>query len=335
MIDVTQQNSAPRQRRIADAFLKALSSFPLAKVASSRDPIVLLYHGVPRVSSNGEVHARVLEDHVRFLTSRFEVVRLEHGAPRKRLEKQRVVLTFDDGFRNNAEVAAPILQRYKVPAVFFVCSRHTEEKTFLWVSYIDALARFYRWPDLRFKGERFDMRPAMRMDSVERIRSALRDEFPHPTGAYMAIREELPELKDFVSDECFTDRYAGMTTEQIGELGANPLFTIGSHTADHPFLEDCTDDEMTAQIASNMGFIESATGKKCRTIAYPSGSYDQRVLEVCERLDLASGYAVTPKVGRNPRLEIPRLGVYNPSQAILGFKVQWGNHLRAARIAVG
>jgi len=335
MTDFTQQKSPPRQSRIADVFLTALSSFPLAKVASSRDPIVLLYHGVPRVPSNGEVHARVLEDHVRFLTNRFEVVGIERDSPRKRLEKQRVVLTFDDGFRNNAEVAAPILRRYKAPAVFFVCSRHAEEKNFLWVSYIDALARFYRWPDLRFRGERFDMRWARRRDSVERIRSILRKELPHPSGAYMAIREELPELNEFVTDQCFRDRYAGMTAEQLGERAANPLFEIGSHTADHPFLEDCTDAEMNAQIASNLAFIEAATGEKCRTIAYPSGSYDQRVLEMCERLDLSSGYAVTPKVGRNPRFEIPRLGVYNPSQAILGFKVQWGNHLRAARIAVG
>jgi peptidoglycan/xylan/chitin deacetylase (PgdA/CDA1 family) len=335
MIAQRVANGHSGNRRLADAVLTALSSFPLAKLASSRDPIVLLYHGIPRRSSNGEVDCGIFEEHVRFLTSRFDVVGTECDTPRKRRDKQRVILTFDDGFRNNAEVAAPILRRYRAPAAFFVCSRHATEGSFLWVSYIDALSRFYRWPDLVFRGDRYDMRSPRRRDSVEALRAVLRAEAPHPAGAYNAILNELPALSDFVSADDFADRYAGMTSEQVGELAADPLFEIGSHTVDHPFLADCEDQELNTQIAASLASIQAVTGVTCRTIAYPSGSYDDRVLEVCTRFGLRAGFAVTPHLGRDQRLEIPRLGIYTASEAILRFKVQWGNHLRAARIAVG
>ena len=37
-----------------------------------------------------------------------------------------VVLTFDDGFANNATVARPVLEELQMSAVFFVSTRHLE-----------------------------------------------------------------------------------------------------------------------------------------------------------------------------------------------------------------
>ncbi len=63
------------------------------------------------------------EDHCRFFSDNFNVVplaeivqRLETGAPFDR----HIAITFDDGYRDNAEIAAPILSRYGLHATFFV-----------------------------------------------------------------------------------------------------------------------------------------------------------------------------------------------------------------------
>lgn len=56
-----------------------------------------------------------------WLGQRFEFLR-----PSDLLEsaKPGILLTFDDGFANNREVALPILEEFAAPAVFFVSSRH-------------------------------------------------------------------------------------------------------------------------------------------------------------------------------------------------------------------
>ena len=40
----------------------------------------------------------------------------------KTLPKKPVILSFDDGYRNNLDLAYPLLRRYKFPAIFFICT---------------------------------------------------------------------------------------------------------------------------------------------------------------------------------------------------------------------
>src|SRR5204863_5423449 len=106
-------------------------------------PVVLLYHGVPMDESE-PVSGRAFEQQLAFLSKHCEFVSPTQIEDRRSpYERLRVVLTFDDGFRNNADVAAPILRRYGVPALFFVSSRHATRGKYLWFSYLRALERFY------------------------------------------------------------------------------------------------------------------------------------------------------------------------------------------------
>ena len=115
-------------------------------------------------------------------------------------------MTFDDGFRNNAEVAVPILRKYRVPAVFFVCSRHATPGRYLWFSYLRALERHFRGNGFTFCQEFMDMTPTQRVATVARLREHLLNLQPHPSAMYAAIENELPQLEDFVSRGELEDR---------------------------------------------------------------------------------------------------------------------------------
>src|ERR1043165_2230923 len=84
-----------------------------------------MYHGTPRRD------AAALERQLRFLRLAFPVVPLDKLAERGK-GRARVALTFDDGLRNNVDVAYPILQKLGLTATFFVCPGLIERGQWLW-----------------------------------------------------------------------------------------------------------------------------------------------------------------------------------------------------------
>jgi len=311
------------------------SRIPGAPLVAPRTPVVLLYHGVPR-DERDPVSARAFENQLAFLSEHCEFVSpTQIDDRRSPYERLRVVLTFDDGFRNNADVAAPILRRYGVPALFFVSSRHSTRGKYLWFSYIRALERFYPGEDLVFRDTVLDMGPAARAESVRWLQHTLLALRPHPSAMYEAIETELPPLEDFVDARSLADLYAGMTAEQVAALAADPLFSIGIHTEDHPFLTRCEPAEALRQVQRNRQWLEDVCGRPCDTIAYPGGDYDDATLDMCRQARIDQGFAVMPRSAHRSRMEIPRIGVYAESTSALGFKAHWGSALRRAGLRVG
>ena len=311
-------------------------NLPVQSVLSSRAPVVLLYHGVPRQSDDTCINEVVLEQHIIFLKQYCDFVTYEQiGKRRKALERIRVLLSFDDGMRNHAAVVAPILRRHRVPALFFVCSRHATPGKYLWFTYLRALEKHFAGNGFRFRGEFIDMTPAQRQASVSRLWKLLLTLTPHPAAMYQVIDQELPRLEDFISSHVIADSYAGMTTEQVSEVAADPLFSVGIHTADHPFLTKCSTREARDQIQRNKTWLENACNRPCNMVAYPAGDYNRDVIEYTRNLGITYGYAVTPNTNSDSLFEIPRFGIYATSLDLLGLKVHWGIHLRRLKVPVG
>jgi peptidoglycan/xylan/chitin deacetylase (PgdA/CDA1 family) len=315
--------------------LRASWKLPFIGSVTSRRPIVLLYHGTPPRRSGVSMPADAFEQHIQFLTRHFECVPIGGRRKRRAFDRIQVAVTFDDGFRNNATIAAPILRKYRVPATFFLCSRHAEPNGYLWFAYLEALEENFRGNGFSFRGQFMDMSPGQRPETMARLREWLLELTPHPAAMYSAIESELPQLEDFISSEYLSEHYAGMTVEQIQEVAADPLFTVGVHTADHPFLTKCQPDEAIRQLDTNRRWIERTVATRCDIVAYPSGDYDDDVLTRCHGLGFTGGYALTPRSDTRPELQVPRVGVYSTSLDVLGMKVQWGNVLRALRYPVG
>jgi peptidoglycan/xylan/chitin deacetylase (PgdA/CDA1 family) len=286
--------------------------------------------------NDSDINADAFEEQLIFMKKRFQFIR-QNEVEHKRSKDQRiqVLLTFDDGFRNNAVVVAPILKRHQIPAIFFVCSRHLISDKYLWFVHLKMLKTKFNKNGFLFRGEHIDMRPDKRNVSIEKLRHFLVNLKPHPGEMYRVIEEELPPLEDFLSKGEIDDWCAGMSEDQIGELSREDLFDIGIHTNDHSLLSKCDHMEKVRQITENRLLIERICQKKCETISYPTGDYDPATLELCEDLNLSVGYAVFETLRTHPNLEIPRIGIYNKSLEILNFKTVFCNHLRNLNIAIG
>ena len=300
---------------------------PLPQLLAGREPAVLLYHGTPRSSIRAGKYGfdgEDLERQIVHLQRHFEFIGPQAlTRPRSVWARKAVLLTFDDGLRSNAAVAAPILRKHRVPAIFFVSCRHVGTDRVLWFSYLIALEHGFRHAGFTFRGQYQDMSAGRRKETVGRLSEALLGLTPHPAAMYAAIENELPPLESFLPREEIEDRYAGLTEEQVAGLAGEELFSVGCHTVDHPFLTRCAPPEAIRQIVENKRHLERICGKAVTDISYPAGDYDESILTACRNLGMRSGYAVDPRVNSDPRLEVPRAGIYQPYPEVAAFKAMW------------
>ncbi len=306
---------------------------PAQPGAARSGPVAIMYHGIPDQPDALGMGREAFEEQMLFLRDHFEFVTPDwKRRPGQNFSRMQVLLTFDDGFLNNAEVAAPILRRLGIPAVFFVTTRHLTPGRVLWFAYLRALEEQYPGDALRFRGETFDLSRdlshAGRGNALRRLRNMLLGLQPHPAAMYSAIENELPPIETFTSETMRRDRYDGMSERQLTELATDPLFTIGAHTADHPMLTRCSAEEQRTQMVRGRQEIERVTGRSCDLFAYPSDDHDSRVHEMVAQLDFRAVFSVHRTVDRDPMLAVPRVGVYYPGLPELGFKIQWNGVLR-------
>ncbi len=269
----------------------------------------LLFHRLAEPNGN-VLDADGFEKLIRFLRTRFTFV--SAGTAATKSAGKTASLTFDDGFRSDAEIAAPILRKYGVPALFFVCSRHLKQGEYLWFTYVQMLATLFRGKGFCAGGEWMDMSAAARPQTIKRLFETMINLRPHPSAIYKFIEMELPPVEQ-LGTPIERASYAGMSKEQVSELSRDPLFEIGAHTLDHPILTSCDAAETDRQIGENKNDLEEICGKPCTTMAYPFGIYDLDTVASCRRAGLQHGFAVTPKFNTSPAWEIPRVGIYSPS----------------------
>lgn len=97
--------------------------------------------------------------------------------------------------------------------------------------------------------------------------------------------------------------------EQIQTL-ADAGWEIGSHTCSHPRLTELDDDDLARELSESRAELERRLGRPCRSIAYPYGDVDERVVEAARAAGYVAG-AGLPSAFEPPRpLLWPRVGIY-------------------------
>lgn len=108
---------------------------------------------------------------------------------------------------------------------------------------------------------------------------------------------------------------------------------IGSHSCSHPYLSRLGDGELERELRESRHRIEGELGSACRSLAYPYGDHDERVV----RAVAAAGYEVACTVPRRltapAPLVWPRIGIYhgNGMPAFRAKVSPFGRRLRRSR----
>ena len=218
--------------------------------------------------------AEELDRQVSFLRREFDVVHPKDLPDLQRRGRGRhALITFDDGYRDNYEVAFPVFRRHGVPAVFFVTT-----------GFLDGGRRAAWWDEIAWMARtspREELAPspgwgaaiALGGDRVQAIRWLLR--------AYKALPSErgeafLGELGDAAgTGRCPPEAAAEtwMTWDMAREMRDGGM-AIGGHTVSHPKLSRMSPGDQETEIAGCARRIREEMGEPMSWFAYPVGGLD-------------------------------------------------------------
>ncbi len=316
-----------------------------------RDSLVVLnYHGV---LDEGDFHGadknvycntvttEEFAGHLEFLTRHYRPIRASDVetwvAGERDLPPRAVLLTFDDGLRNNLTHAAPLLKRYGVPAILFLTTGYLGTSRLLWPQELYELAM--RWP--RAEIPRPDTAEDFRLHGDRKLRSSELVALAKTLPAAMVeswlqqLREETPLPASLACDGI----YSFLTWEEAGRLPSYG-FELGSHTVNHWIVTRCTPEALRRELEKSKNEIEQRLGQVCTSFCYPNGGASDWSAETAEAVRAAgyrAAYILPDRIQRRSRVNpyaIDRLTVPG-GVAQVAFRARVSGTIESMRAAFG
>ncbi|MGF7081298.1 polysaccharide deacetylase family protein [Mucilaginibacter sp. UYCu711] len=197
-------------------------------------------------------------------------------------EKFNICLTFDDGFANNYKYVLPLLEKYQIPAAFFITGIANEGYDILWNDFLGIVSKYgpqnITYKNRQYYKGKYDLYYAA--DSSITLKDQLR-----ATGfAEKAdMMKMLYPLVPFKNEEQHTDYWLQLTTEQIKQMAASLYVTIGAHGYYHNDLAQISTNDAFNEMLHVKQYLEELIKKPVTSLAFPYGSYNQQVVNDAKR----------------------------------------------------
>jgi peptidoglycan/xylan/chitin deacetylase (PgdA/CDA1 family) len=254
---------------------------------NARGSRILIYHGICKEDHTRFnpifLTAKTFEAHLKLYKKHCNVVSLDdYYKGNFSDEKFNICLTFDDGFANNHKYVLPLLEKYQIPAAFFITGITNEGYDILWNDFLGIVSKYgpqnVTYKNQQYYKGKYDLYYAT--DSHITLKDKLRT-----TGfAEKAdMMETLYPLVPFKNEERHKDYWLQMTAEQIKELAASPYATIGAHGYYHNDLAQISPEDAFNEMLHVKQYLEGLIKKPVTSLAFPYGSYNQQVVTDAKR----------------------------------------------------
>ncbi len=286
-------------------------------IASQRNKItILMLHGVidPTVPSSWkplrpQLTTGQLSQALSVLSQYYNFVSLTEAtemlAGTRPLVPNSLVLTFDDGYRNNLTFALPILRQFNAPATIFLCTGNVTEQKPFWFDRLDYAVQSmnnnsvprHTIPELAEID--FTTRETLTRSFIAFIRKE-KNKYPADIAMHSAMANLIERIEQCsgrgLKDIFANDPWSGILTwDEIQK--APPEIQFGSHGVDHSQLSLISLENAKQELTISQETIEFYTGYPCRHLSYPNGSFNDNVISLANTCNYSS--AVTTHPGSN------------------------------------
>ncbi len=217
----------------------------------------------------------LLDNVITFVKRNYSIISLKNlqhyqdPSNKSQLPKRALLLTFDDGWRDNFQYAQPILIKHNVSALIHQVSDCVDNQMLLWQEQLAILNKnnnkaYAELSDYFFTEqvslEKFILAIGENAQKIERLRSL--------------IVEKNPQAKTMMLDK--------IELKQMISQG----FELSSHGKTHQKLSQLTEKEVEIELKTSAQALAKIAGEPITSISFPHGDVNKQVIS----LALLSGY---------------------------------------------
>jgi peptidoglycan/xylan/chitin deacetylase (PgdA/CDA1 family) len=300
------------------AFSRFVTLLEQARGEASHLLRVLTYHHVERPEARPALYPGLIsatpeafEQQMAYVAANYDVVSMPELLDAWRtgaaLPFRPVMVTFDDAYRDFAEYAWPILNRYRLPVTLFVPTAFPDhpEQTFWWDRLYQALASTSRDHLATPEGQLPLATAAQRLQTYRRLRDYVKSR-PHAEAMAWVAQ---------VCDELGAPppEHNVLSWEALRRLAREGV-TLGAHTRTHPLMNRVSLDEVRAEAVGSLRDLEREIGSALPVFAYPSGGLNDEIVQLLEREGFALAFTTLPGINDMRRVDPLRLRRINVGQ---------------------
>jgi peptidoglycan/xylan/chitin deacetylase (PgdA/CDA1 family) len=281
---------------------------------------------------------KLFDKTIQFIKNHYDIVQIEdfHHINLNSKVNRYATVTFDDGYKDNIEFAAPVLQKHNTKASFYIVTDCIDQNIPTWTHELKHRFMFTQKADINLS---FDFLPLdfrvkqistrdERIAYVKKLKPLLLTiSFEQKIQVLDQVRAayndvELPQIMMSWSD-----------LKQLQNAGHE----IGSHSVSHVMLGTTKNTEIIKfELEESFKKIYLNLSKTPLAVAYPVGSFNAEVKNIAKQVGYHYGLAVTQNVHQpkvHDMFEIPRIELYNESW--LKTRLRINNSLERMKSLIG
>jgi len=202
-----------------------------------------------------------------------------------------IVITFDDGYRDNYSNAFPVLRRFNIPATIFLSVTNVNMHEDFWVDWVikavecnsKEVMDLTRLGLAKYRARNLREKEKTIQDILSRIKKLDRE------SAQRLIDYLRSEFLQFPSKIMYSEGPKILSWEEIKEMRKHNI-SFGSHSMNHVILTKLPLHEAAYQINKSKRVIEEKLGEEIHSFAYPNGSAEDFNREIVNLIE-DSGYS--------------------------------------------
>lgn len=281
--------------------LSKLGLLPLARIINSSlsdNLTILAYHRIydmgdenffpfdpeliSATQSDFKIQMTYVKNHYNPITFNDLINHINNG---ENLPKKPIIITFDDGHKDNYTNAYPILKELNMPAAIFISTEYIDSNNIFWFDWVAHLVYKTKSKNISLNNGGYI---ALLHNSIDSRRKVTEELLKYLMTLINVSRKdcliEMAEQLNVKILENDKEKSSALSWSQVIEMSKNGI-EFGSHTVSHPILSKLDDSELKFELKNSKKEIELHINKQVDTIAYPVGGnseFNQKVVNSCK-----------------------------------------------------